>query len=1021
MDEATYTKLKDQWSAGGVKAFGTQPAEVEGVFTTIARINPFATGRKEMEANEKKGDDMMNGAMQNWRSAGNKLKAGDVDGYMKDYRAYVGKLKDANGFYSSAESGKAAMADQAMNQAQQTFNASTEALSAISNPAGYAIGKGVSYGTTKIIDYAAPNMNPTLKKVLVTGVSFVGSSYGSGLASGVNANIMKPLVETGLKTEVATTLAQTYVTYHTEGGRAALEDLVLAGATHAASNVKGPNGKTLGETIAGTGQAHGAAIKDNVVAAGNAANNAVKSLTGSSEGGQALKQADDAAYHNPKGNAGDGPVPPDKTPKSDPHDGKPVHGPNDPPPPPPLDPKAKDHVDTKPKPKFSEETNKALIESGNHPDAVSKLQHASDATGVAVAIPGTDPKGAAQQVKSQAEVLSGNATQKKMGMDTKSMATTSDIPLNAAKGKMGDSRRKLGDAYAKAKADAAAPGAGPEKQQAVKDARKKLETANSEIKAATKQNKDGIKDGKWKAKYDAESKTKVMHELQPDGKWKKIKPDIDPITTNANKGNPKPQVNTYAGLGNCSAAEARFHQAAAQSQGRNGVTNHASDYNSPHGPKPLADSMVFIEPGKPPVVVKGHENIVNHMDKLGMDVHPTWKAQADTAKNARMAPGAKASSTAAGQAARNSRDRSPSTDKPTSQQHQLRQTRIESQNQYMREAQTAAGRYPNTPAGKTAATKVTQQTQRDYSSNVKRYTAAQSQSTQFERAGTKANGATGQAQGPAMKTYGQSRQAMQKSLARDTSRQARANQTVSRTFSPASRRRGSLPDVTGLLNVALRLPLFMPPGMADQALAEDGPMPWRDEEEMRLSLASAAAFAEMMDDLAAQEVPEAVADDNEPILQSEVHVQVHELSSPAWRADFERRPAFHEGVVEYFTRQVMSDIEQEKTPANPSYPAFVNEVAIAYRLAGMVGEDALREAYFTGNTRLMFYRIGQRLGIAGVPQAEATGRRFLDQASLLMNRGRYSEVQSGLDRYQPPGKAGARSQARPMAPYRSGS
>ena len=99
-----------------------------------------------------------------------------------------------------------------------------------------------------------------------------------------------------------------------------------------------------------------------------------------------------------------------------------------------------------------------------------------------------------------------------------------------------------------------------------------------------------------------------------------------------------------------------------------------------------------------------------------------------------------------------------------------------------------------------------------------------------------------------------------------------------------------------MLHVALRLPLFMPPTLSDEALDAGGPAPWRDEEEMRVSLAAAAALSEEMAALAAQE-PDPT--DAEPIEQSEVHVQVHEMSSPAWQADFERRPAFHEGVVEY--------------------------------------------------------------------------------------------------------------------------
>ena len=116
----------------------------------------------------------------------------------------------------------------------------------------------------------------------------------------------------------------------------------------------------------------------------------------------------------------------------------------------------------------------------------------------------------------------------------------------------------------------------------------------------------------------------------------------------------------------------------------------------------------------------------------------------------------------------------------------------------------------------------------------------------------------------------------------------------------------------------------------------------------------------------------------------------------------------------------MADLERSGVSPERSYPAFENEVLVASRLAAIVGEDGLRQAFFIGNMRLMYYRIGQRLGASGVAQAEATGRKYLDQASLLMNRGRYEEVQTGFGRYLPPQRTGAPS-GRPTMPMRSGS
>jgi hypothetical protein len=258
---------------------------------------------------------------------------------------------------------------------------------------------------------------------------------------------------------------------------------------------------------------------------------------------------------------------------------------------------------------------------------------------------------------------------------------------------------------------------------------------------------------------------------------------------------------------------------------------------------------------------------------------------------------------------------------------------------------------------------------------------------------------------------------MQGTLGQGALRQARVNRAVGSTFLKRQSSRSGTADVAGLLRVALRLPLFMPPTSGDAALNDDGPAPWRDEEAMRVTLDSAAAFADEMEALAGQA---AGLTDTEPLEQSEVHVELHERSSPAWKADFERRPAFHEGVVEYLTRQVMGELASSGAPGDRAYPAFENEVLVASRLATLAGEEALRQAYFVGNMRLMYYRIGQRLGATGVADAEAKGRRFLDQASLLMNRGRYEEVQNGFGRYLPPQKTGARS-TRPTVPYRSGS
>ena len=440
-----------------------------------------------------------------------------------------------------------------------------------------------------------------------------------------------------------------------------------------------------------------------------------------------MQQADDAAYHSPRGSPGEGPLNHGPAPRPDPIDGHSVHGTNDRQPPPPLDPKVKQQIDSTPPPKFSDETNAALLRTGNHPDAISKLQQATDATGTSVAVPGGG------NPEHQKGVVDGQYAQKPMGMDTKSMATTGDIPLNAAGGKMGDTRKRLAAEYVRARDAARKPGASPEQQQAMAAALENLQTANKDIKAATQQNRQGIKDGKWRAIYDKTSKTKVMHAVMPDGSVKKIKPDIDPISTNANRGVPKPQINKYQRVGNCTAAEARWHQAAAHSQGQNAITNHASDVNSPHGPKPLANEMVFLTPGKPPQVVRGADNIVKHMDSLGMDVHQNWRDQAALAASAKpsgqasrglspdwpvalphqlpqihvesrdqylrvawttsrynagaqgtdgnqngtiTAAFAAASSTPAWQAAR-----SPSTDRPMAQQHQLQQTRIESRNQ----------------------------------------------------------------------------------------------------------------------------------------------------------------------------------------------------------------------------------------------------------------------------------------------------------------------------------------------------
>ena len=628
MDEATFNTLKGQWKAGGVKGFGSGNNEPEDAWTTIARLNPFSRGNAEATANEQRGDDMMNGALQDWRNAGRKLQAGDVDGYVNDYRSYLGKLRDANGFYNAAESGKAAMADDAMKQAQQTFNASTEALSALSNPAGYAIGKGVSYGTTKLVDYAAPNMDPTLKKVLITGVSFVGSSYGSGLATGLNPNIMKPLVETGLKTDVATTLAQTYVTYHTEGGKAAAIDLVLGAATMTASHYKGPNGKSLGETISGTGQAHGAAVKDAVGTVSTSVNNVVKSLTGSSEGGQALQQAENAAYHNPKGNPGDATPSTGPSPKKDPGTGQDHHGPTEKQPAPPLDPATQQKVNESKPPTFSDETNKALLGTGNHPDAVKKLQQTTDATGTAVAIPsGGDP--ALQQ-----GIIQGRYGQKMLGTDSKSVRSTGDIPFHPRNGKMGETFVKAKNDYRAAR-DAHAKNPTPQTQAALDGATKNVRSARKDIKTGLQQNIKAQRDGRVQVKFDPESNCKVLHDPQ----GRKIKPDIDVYTTNANARNPNTKTNHYEGIGICTPAEARWHQATSQIQGKNGITNHASDVNSPHGPKPLPNEMVFIVPGKQPQVVKGHDNIVRTMDQHGMDVHPNWRAQGNQAAGVKAVTG----------------------------------------------------------------------------------------------------------------------------------------------------------------------------------------------------------------------------------------------------------------------------------------------------------------------------------------------------------------------------------------------
>ena len=123
-------------------------------------------------------------------------------------------------------------------------------------------------------------MDPTLKKVLITGVSFVGTAYGSGLATGMNPSLMKPLVETGIKTDVATTLAQGYVTYHTEGGQAAAVDLLLGAATMTATHYRGAGGKSLSESISASGQARGVAVKDAYNAASAQVNATVKSAHG---------------------------------------------------------------------------------------------------------------------------------------------------------------------------------------------------------------------------------------------------------------------------------------------------------------------------------------------------------------------------------------------------------------------------------------------------------------------------------------------------------------------------------------------------------------------------------------------------------------------------------------------------------------------------------------------------------------------------------------------------------------------
>ena len=919
------------------------------------------------------GDKAWSKAEQQTRLAGMALESGNVEGFKEAVRQRHKWLAVANRNYQRSSSVMADIADRAMAESADTTTLAIEGVSATANPIGYLTGKAVGKGTSLVADRVLPEGR--VKQVIVAGATVLGSAAAgsvtpsSWMKMGADATLT---AGQNLAISGASLAAQGWVTGHThpDGWNEALFQTALGAATVGVTLT--PQYRNLNQTL--TNSATATSIRGRLDSSG------IGRMMRQSLEARGIKADLEAQHHTAKKSPG----PEEATPLPDP--------------------------DPELVPQMDEATIATLT-----PDQVEQYRRGGVHEGIG-ALFSTFTK------------LFPDVTLSSRGSD---LNATSQIWNALAVGKALFTKMKSGPLYlGRLPADVFRSKTGRD-----------WRTAMSEFGTALREWRSNRSDASWEtlAKAAGNAKTKTLDlkkftaygmkavmqghaQLKfddgPDGTgvWTYRDPetgmnivaDIDLGSMNVRK--PGEQVYNYGEYGNMTPSEAQllanmqhfFRQHSPPGARVDTAIRHGPEANNLGFTMPLEDGMLFMDGGEVQWVQGKKEVVQMHRD-LGLVENPTWHSHPEVQLGAPPRPDKLGTPAVANP---DLQATVPPPDAST-QQATLAITRQQSEAIAINDAARASRVQAEIERARREDAEAAQRRraalQRGLERDDREVVTAQQRMIRTLESQEAARTRLGSASAPeahaeAVQAFEEADTALRREIAVEAAERMLVGQVIQGTLGlrPAE---GSSQDGALMASAAAR---------GESAGQTTGVGSGASQREGATSAASRPGGEQQAEGSDADQVRRLIETplrqlrtDYGRLRQSAVHERVHARASAAWRGSHEDDTALHEGVTEYFTRQVVQRAAGVDESVSAPYEAFDNEVQVAERLIGLVGEEAVRGAYFEGDVGTLHMDVGSTLGVPDPVRAEVAGRQFMGQVGQAMNRGMFDRTDQVLAQLTP--------------------
>jgi hypothetical protein len=948
---------------------------VESNWETGARLWNRVTGGGAMENamnnSEALGDRAWNRGLQSMRDARQRFDAGDVDGYNASIRDAQRWFGAASRNYAASNSTMADMAGQAADEAKFIADTSRQvntAIAAAANPVGFATGMVVGTGVQTLAEATLP---PGVGRDLAVGVTtaaltvYAGGAMGNPQLLGTRVLDQTTQMQIGL-VNMATNAAHTTVDKGLEAGLqevmvAAIVDVTMRAPVLPGSSPRDSR-RSINDALSVMGEQRGNAIRDWMK--GPEASAAVNHAAGDAAGElskpgnlDAIDQARQGQSHTTKQ---DGAPPRELPPPSDDFRTK---------------------LEQTPRTPLSPESEAAARAAGINPELGADLVRIAAADGNEIILRPNKNTTASDAIQN------GTGYGKSTDIHANTSETHGAVPSSQWNSKNGTAFRAASEELrlARASGDTAR----------FDRATANMETARNNLLAAQLDIQRALNSGSYRAEFRPEVNDRVMIH---NGTNRIVYGDHDGYASTASRpGDPLHNYGTY-GQGSEAAAQSLANQRWALGN-RDSARQHFDQSTAPSGTKLPPMGEVHAVVTKDGVkLIEGKGNLIDYMRSRGMREPPGANIEAGRAFRGQESQ--RSAAIAAGNAAAhnlNEQERQKEDRRPPAtvagKQAFVEGTRLQGQKQYAADARNAAAAQAANKADPAASARRQQVDAGTPKDKAQTAVAQQKVMGAVAKQRTVENKALVSPTPQNAAALDKANQDLRDVLLNQTGDRGVADSAVSSTFGTPSAMTlpGTSSTATGVSwnrgpegpSLVSRLTDWV---IAQRSTTAHGPV-------LALWLAPLDAARQA-----------AAAPAGRMVSQSMVHERVHGHASAAWRSEFERLTALHEGVSQYFTEIAFDRVAGRQTAA---FPAFAVQTDIAARVARFVGPKTLERAYFHGDTIALHAAMGRVMGAASPQEAVYWGRTCFGRVGQAMNEGLNAQVLQLLASYAatPAGRA----------------